>query len=364
MAELRPYEPTWRDRLANVLMGDGRSSARQQFVEGLLGSRGLGQTGMGLVDVTPFGIPLAVQESRQSFDQGSPVSGLLGAMAVLPAAKPAALAAKAATQEAARGIRAYHGSPYDFERFDPSKIGTGEGKQVFGRGFNFSENEKVAQKYRDQLSSGTYKTGSGDVLDPSMLGHMNVRNAGYKSIDDAIERAFMLLQTQPENKDLITRDLNRLIAAKEAGAVPNKGSMYEVNINAKPEQFLDWNKPVAEQKGFLDLLNPDPNVQRAILDKVLGSQKGSGEEYYKALGGERNSQNVAQSLSQRGVPGIKYLGQASEEAGDASKNYVIFDSKIIDLLRKYGIVGTAGGAAASGGGILADEKQKDYGAIL
>jgi GNAT superfamily N-acetyltransferase len=96
MAELRPYEPTWRDRLASALLGDGRSSGRQQFVEGLLGSRGLGQTGMGLVDLTPAGVPLAVQESRQAFEQGSPVSGLLGAMAVLPAAKPVALAARGA----------------------------------------------------------------------------------------------------------------------------------------------------------------------------------------------------------------------------------------------------------------------------
>lgn len=94
MAELRPYEPTWRDRLASALLGDGRSSGRQQFVEGLLGSRGLGQTGIGLVDLTPAGVPLAVQESRQAFEQGSPAAGLLGAMAVLPAAKPAALAAQ------------------------------------------------------------------------------------------------------------------------------------------------------------------------------------------------------------------------------------------------------------------------------
>jgi GNAT superfamily N-acetyltransferase len=32
------------------------------------------------------------------------------------------------------GIRAYHGSPHDFERFDSSKIGTGEGAQAYGHG--------------------------------------------------------------------------------------------------------------------------------------------------------------------------------------------------------------------------------------
>jgi len=31
-------------------------------------------------------------------------------------------------------IRAYHGSPHDFERFDASKIGTGEGAQAYWHG--------------------------------------------------------------------------------------------------------------------------------------------------------------------------------------------------------------------------------------
>ena len=37
-------------------------------------------------------------------------------------------------------IRAYHGSPHDFERFDTSKIGTGEGAQSYGHGLYFAEN--------------------------------------------------------------------------------------------------------------------------------------------------------------------------------------------------------------------------------
>src|SRR5262245_50888468 len=45
------------------------------------------------------------------------------------------------------GIRAYHGSPYDFERFDLSKIGTGEGAQAYGHGLYFAENPATAQSY-------------------------------------------------------------------------------------------------------------------------------------------------------------------------------------------------------------------------
>jgi hypothetical protein len=43
------------------------------------------------------------------------------------------------------GILAYHGSPYSFDKFDASKIGTGEGAQAYGHGLYFAENEGVAR---------------------------------------------------------------------------------------------------------------------------------------------------------------------------------------------------------------------------
>jgi len=49
-------------------------------------------------------------------------------------------------------IRAYHGSPHNFERFDLSKIGTGEGAQVYGHGLYFAENPAVAEDYKQSLS--------------------------------------------------------------------------------------------------------------------------------------------------------------------------------------------------------------------
>ena len=42
-----------------------------------------------------------------------------------------------ALETAPGGIRAYHGSPYDFPAFDISKIGTGEGAQAYGHGLYF-----------------------------------------------------------------------------------------------------------------------------------------------------------------------------------------------------------------------------------
>lgn len=46
-------------------------------------------------------------------------------------------------------IKAYHGSPHDFDKFDLSKIGTGEGNKFEGHGLNFSEDRDYADLYRE-----------------------------------------------------------------------------------------------------------------------------------------------------------------------------------------------------------------------
>ena len=50
-----------------------------------------------------------------------------------------------------------------------------------------------------------------------------------------------------------------------------------------------------------------------------------------------------------GIPGIKYLDQGSRAAGQGSSNYVVFNDKLIDILRKYGLAGAAATGAMSSG---------------
>lgn len=346
MAELRPYEPTWRDRLANVLMGDGSSSARQQFVEGLLGSRGLGQTGMGLVDVTPFGVPLAVQESRQSFEQGNPVSGILGAMAVLPAARPAALAAKAATQEAAQGIRAYHGSPYNFERFDLSKIGTGEGNQAYGHGLYFAEAEDVAKAYK-----GVQGMASANPMP-------NVASKHLQSYGDTPEARDMTRLIFPKATDA------EIEAAINVAKNPPPGSMYEVNIKANPDDFLDWDKPLVQQSAQVQSAlrasglpptwrgSPDGAPGDLIYSDLIKRADANRDALKSKYGDEalfaKPTELARREMLNQGIPGIKYLDQGSRASGEGSRNYVVFDDKLIDIMRKYGLAGLLGGGTAAG----------------
>jgi hypothetical protein len=44
-------------------------------------------------------------------------------------------------------IKAWHGSPYRFSRFEMQKVGTGEGSQAFGWGLYFTESKGVARQY-------------------------------------------------------------------------------------------------------------------------------------------------------------------------------------------------------------------------
>lgn len=48
----------------------------------------------------------------------------------------------------------YHGSPYQFDRFTLSHIGSGEGAQAHGWGLYFALNKQTAEGYRDTLSTG------------------------------------------------------------------------------------------------------------------------------------------------------------------------------------------------------------------
>ena len=82
-------------------------------------------------------------------------SGILDMATLGAAALPRTMAKKAVeavSEIAPEVIRAYHGSPYSFDKFDLSKIGSGEGAQAFGHGLYLAEAEPTAKYYRDTLS--------------------------------------------------------------------------------------------------------------------------------------------------------------------------------------------------------------------
>jgi hypothetical protein len=78
-------EPSWRQKIAQYLLGDKKPTAdRAKFVTDLMGTTGLGESGLGLIDLTPAGPPLFGQENPELVKQIGDVSPALGMATVLP----------------------------------------------------------------------------------------------------------------------------------------------------------------------------------------------------------------------------------------------------------------------------------------
>jgi hypothetical protein len=263
----------------------------------------------------------------------------------------------AAETAAKSGITAYHGSPYDFDRFDMSKIGTGEGAQAYGRGLYFAGNEDVAKNYRNQLAPGFVNADGSPLSDKtySALAFVQPKYEQSGQLAEGIQDAIGRLKNQSDfyrknygaGVNLYDNAVDTLQNLDPATLKP-KGHMYQVNINADPDHFLDWDKPLSEQPHIGSAL------EKAGLPLPMPYSPGS-EAYSIASGSPNNPIKATQVLRDAGIPGIKYLDQGSRGAGGegGTQNYVTFSDDMIDILRKYGLAGlglTAGAGALSASG--------------
>lgn len=86
-AELRPYEPTWRDQVGGAIAGRERGP-RQELARRLVGSSGLGrEPGLNLAEsaplVAPLTAPLFAQEAKRAFEKGNTFDGVVDSVGAL-----------------------------------------------------------------------------------------------------------------------------------------------------------------------------------------------------------------------------------------------------------------------------------------
>lgn len=168
----------------------------------------------------------------------------------------------------------FHGSPFKFNRFDSSKIGTGEGAQSFGHGVYVAENPKVAKSYE-------------------------------------------------------------------------KGNFYEVDVpDEVVGKMLDWDAPIGKEKAIIARNTMDKEFIEEVSDHLnVEPEEWTGAEFYNALvryasesplGRQKGttgnfSQDVSEYLKGKGIPGIKYLDRGSRQAGEGTRNFVIFDEDLLTI---------------------------------
>ena len=275
-----------------------------------------------------------------------------------------------ATEDADAGIlsriKAFHGSPHDFDRFSTENIGTGEGAQAYGHGLYFAEREGTAKSYRDALSKRG-KTNQQDKVFADGTEVFGVEQEmgrdiadGYMSFDDYEKYLINEPNAPQEYKDALES-----LRGKEL-KIDNGGKMYEVNINASADDLLDYDVPLKDQpekiqNAFKDIwrdgLADDPILKdmyktaddvdfntMGLFDQSQGSQ--AYREFANRLGGETS---LSKLLNDKGVKGIKYAdAQTRFSPKGRTNNYVIFDDKTIEIARKYGVSMPVAGAILAG----------------
>ena len=272
------------------------------------------------------------------------------------------------------GKTVWHGSPHSFDKFDMSKIGTGEGAQAYGHGLYLAEAQDVAKGYKEALSNPEVVLRSGErISNPAVGTNEDVAKAWLEEqflkgsetpFDDAIARLNKLkgAANNPKQFEGAADVLNQW--KNEGATVDLGGSLYKVDLpDEQIAKMLDWDKPLSEQPQAVQdalhqaaLVNFETNIGPKASGEIgdLGWTKNvksmSGEDLYRKLtegsftdemflqGAKKGEAQavISEKLRQAGIPGIQYLDQASRGAGDGTRNYVVFSDEIPQILERNG----------------------------
>lgn len=247
--------------------------------------------------------------------------------------------------EEAKKLKAYHGSPHDFDEFSDHAIGTGEGAQAYGYGHYFAESEDVAREYQINLGGRSNApdglgTRQGGIIARNIAdadGDVGAVIAEYRDTaahmkKQADEQGF----SESYYTDYIQPYIDKANLL-ENGWRPNKGRFYEVSIDASPDELLDWDLPLSEQSDKVQA------AMRAIVEGSGGNwekvkaTKWTGGDFYKHWRGENYDVGMSEDLLSSGAKGIRYKDGFSRGAEGGTSNYVIFDPRLIEISKKYGV---------------------------
>jgi hypothetical protein len=167
-------------------------------------------------------------------------------------------AQKEVTVKSKSQVDAYHGSPYDFNKFTTEAIGTGEGAQAFGWGLYFTDVESIAMDYAEKLSNKP------DAVKEVLFNHLkneSRKDKVLKDLNDTKDILFDLKDYNAVNNVEAAIDLVKSIKRDNVYDFDfeNKGTLYNVSLH-------EGKTPIASDKyqvlGNLVIPKKDPNMSQ------------------------------------------------------------------------------------------------------
>jgi len=292
-------------------------------------------------------------------------------------ADPKAMA-ELAMQVPFNALTAYHGTPHKIKGlFDISKVGTGEGAQVYGHGMNFAEAPSVAETYK-RAGGGLeikYAKPLEEIgINPKIASHSmdfdeNPVNQGLgriakslrttaldypdvpldqKLVKEHFDEYIRLLENKYPKEAAQKKALQDLVAKEGYPDINFGGNLYKVDIpDEQIPNMLDWDKPFKQQtqqvqdllKPFMDENKLSANAKGVDIYQTLLNVQGKkpsalarGDDFYAGL-----QKDVSEQLNQLGVKGIRYLDEGSRSSGKGTSNFVVFDPSTVKILEENGI---------------------------
>ena len=289
--------------------------------------------------------------------------------------------------------RVYHGSGADFEAFDHSHMGEGEGAQAYGWGTYVTEVEGIGRTYAIKNADGysAYINAKLEYEDAQRKYNLIVSDiAELKSnlsvYERSLESSKKLIVEHGDDQQFVDNSTKVIKRAEASIAKTNaeieaaterlqevktrmKSAKERLDALPKPERYfysveipedngknyLDWNERLSDSQIEAIRAYLSENYRRNKLedfDASIAESKGApnadevnawarrGENVYKVLSHLLGSDDAAsKALSEMGFAGIKYPAEnRSGGRKDGAKNYVIFnenDAKIVDKVRFF-----------------------------
>ena len=243
-----------------------------------------------------------------------------------------------------RENRVWHGSKADFETFNHSHMGEGEGSQAFGWGTYVSEVEGIGRTYAEDTSNKLFRSKFGSYylqkLREALNNGRSFESEKQRLLDSHSEMYNKAKEKGSGYNDFI-HDYEKLGELEERD-LPSR-HLYTVEIpDDNGKNYLDWDSKVG------DRLLSEVNRQLALQGKrPIKQELGDGNDLYRALSIRmpnddatfNDDKAASEFLSSLGFVGIKYPADSMRGGrADGAKNYVIFnekDAKITDHVRFF-----------------------------
>lgn len=238
---------------------------------------------------------------------------------------------------AERRIRAFHGSPHEFDKFDMSHMGRGEGTQFEGHGLYFSTSEDVAKGYRDVFARG----GDGRLYEVQINIPDDRLAKWFAPIDDQSPAIRSALESMPELAVL----RSPVFKAYEAADAKVRENRRLINDLRDKKMFDSDELATALDRELI--LKKEFRVEAAKLVKAAGIKQGSSADFALSAGifdldgklvFNRLYDLVAASPSEAsaafrraGILGSEYQG------GGGAKNIVVYDDSLVEIVSRDGV---------------------------